>query len=169
MAVLERTKYWTLPGMLWSWKWPGSYETSCVESELIGSCHKLIGLMLQLKTDYYLALVVIMVDFIWSSDILGKDSRWKCFPAVHTEVVPICRRLGSYCFSSLVGFYPQGSLLDEKENQFSDFIGTFPSLKGLKLSFLLFWWDDTVASHSLLWFRGYFSFTNFKIWLNIKQ
>lgn len=47
-----------------------SSETSGQESEVIGCCHKLIGLMLQLKTDYYLALVVIMVDFIWSLDIL---------------------------------------------------------------------------------------------------
>lgn len=78
--------------MLRSPKWPGSYETSHVESEPIGSCHKLIGLMLQLKTDYDLALVVITVDFLWFPDILGKDSRWKCFPAVQGEVVAICRQ-----------------------------------------------------------------------------
>lgn len=63
-----------------------SSETSGQESEVIGCCHKLIALMLQLKTDYFLALVVIMVDFIWSLDILRKDSRWKCFPVVQGEV-----------------------------------------------------------------------------------
>lgn len=59
---------------------------------MIGSCHKLIGLILQLKTDYDLALVVIMVDFIWSLDILWKDSRWKCFPVVQGEEVTICKQ-----------------------------------------------------------------------------
>lgn len=81
-VILKETTHWNVPGMLWTWKLFESSETSCQESEVIGCCHKLIGLMLQLKTDYYLALLVIVVDFIWSLDILWKDSRWKCFPVV---------------------------------------------------------------------------------------
>lgn len=36
----------------------------------VGRCHKLIGLILQLKADYDLAPAVIPVDFIWSLGIL---------------------------------------------------------------------------------------------------
>lgn len=46
------------------------FETSFQESDVIGHCLQLIDLMLQLKTDYFLYLIVIMVHFIWSLDIL---------------------------------------------------------------------------------------------------
>jgi hypothetical protein len=78
--------------------------------------------MLQLKTDYYLALVVIMVDFICSPDILGKDNRWKCFPAVQGEAVTGRRQACQLLILQSGWFYPEGRMLDRKDNQFSDVI-----------------------------------------------
>lgn len=106
-----------------------SSETSGQESEVIGCCHKLIGLMLQLKTDYYLALVVIMVDFIWSLDILWKDSRWKCFPVVQGEVT-ICKKACQWPILLFGCNLTIGMMLDffKKKNQVSEFAWMFPSL-----------------------------------------
>lgn len=101
---------------------------------MIGCCHKLIGLMLQLKTDYYLGLVVIMVDFIWSLDILWKDSRWKCFPVVQGEEVTICKKA---CQLLILQF---GCILSRKQDaslkkiKFSVFSWIFPYFSELSTS-----------------------------------
>lgn len=74
--------------------------------------------MLQLKTGYFLALVVIMVDFIWSLDILRKDSRWKCFPVVQEEVT-ICKKACQLPILIWLQFTHRHDA--RKKNQFSEF------------------------------------------------
>lgn len=126
-VILKETKHWNVPGMPWTWKPFESSETSCQE-EVIGCCHKLIGLMLQLKNDYYLALVVIMVDFIWSPDILWKDSRWKCFPVIQGEEVTVCKKACQFLilqFGCILSIRQDARL---KKNHFSEFTWIFSSL-----------------------------------------